>query len=330
MDDMVEALNINLSEWDVKKIIANKWDTSMKSKTDDILVSENYQIELHLLPKLEQELKTVIQVLNESLRNPSPIVPQYERHEDISTRWKLWIVTMYDAHIDKLDVKWTPIKKKVVKLRDAVHRVLDKLDKMGISKLLKVNGGDFFNSDGSQRTTKWTPQENNASEYDGRKYGLELEIAIHELMSQLADTDSIYVPGNHDRHKLQYLRDAVSMYFKDNQNIHVIQDNFDRIYYPRGDVWLWFTHGAWAKPKDLPMLAVQEMKTKHRIIEIFVWHIHKKLREDFTWAIVETLSAAWNKNKRAEWNWYDNHFPSINGFIFDKKNWREAQFTQVV
>lgn len=323
-EDIVDALGINLQEWDISKIRANKWDTSMKSKTDDVIISENYQIELHLIPKLEYELKTAIQVLNETLQHKPATSPLI--HNTNGT--KLGMVTMYDTHIDKLDVNWTPIKKKVIKVRDAIRRTLDKLDKYGVNKLLKVNGGDYFNSDGSHKTTKWTPQENSTWEYDAWKYGFELEIAIHDMMKELWTVDSIFVPGNHDWHKLQYLRDMVAVYYKNDDNVNVIQTQGDRVYYPFWENLLWFTHGAGAKQKDLPMLAIQETKTKHKNIEIFLWHRHRQIKEDYSWAIVEVLSQASWKNAWADINGYDNHTPSVNWFVFDKKNWREAQFTE--
>lgn len=326
MEDMVKALKINLEEWDISKARVNKWDTSMKSKTDDIIISENYQVELHLLPKLQQELKTVIQVLNETLQKDPPKVPINSNLNP--TKGKIWMLSMFDTHIDKMDVKNTPIKKKIIKLRDAAYRVIDKMNKYWVERMLKVNWWDYFNSDWSHKTTKGTPQENTVSEYDSWKYWFELEIAIIDMMKEFWEVDLIFAPGNHDWHKLQYLRDMIDVYYKNDDNVNVINSGMDRTYYPWWDLLIWVYHWQDAKLKDLPMIAALENKTKHSMIEIFTWHKHRKLKEDFSWAIVEVLWQAWTKNKREESNWYSNHKPSINWFVFDKKNWREVEFTE--
>ena len=300
----------------------------MKWDNNEVIISENYQIKLYLLPKMTEDMKTAYQILNEMLSKNPPEVASY--HKEIDKNGRLGSIFLPDAHIDKLDIYRTPFKKKLSQIRDAVKRLLDKIDRYWVEQLLYGNIWDYFNSDNSHRTTKWTPQENCVSEMDAWKYWAELQFEIIQIMKQVAHVTAVFMEGNHDWHKLQYLRDICAIYFKSDENVSVIQGDKERFYFPRGVTWLWLTHGANAKEKDLPGLANAEMKTKHSIIEIFKWHIHQNKKTQFPGAIVETLPAAWYPGQREDNNWYWTVKPSISWFVHWKKTGREAQFIEVL
>lgn len=325
-EDLLKALKVDMNQFDIQRCVVNKRDTSMKWENNEVIISENYQIKLYLLPKMTEDMKIAHGILNDMLSKNPPEVAYY--HDEIDKNGRLWSIFLPDAHIDKLDIHRTPFKKKLMRIKDAIKRLLDKIDRYGVEKLLYGNIGDYFNSDNSHRTTKWTPQENSVSEMDARKYGAELQFEIIQLMKQVAHVTGVFMEWNHDWHKLQYLRDICAVYFKNDQNVDIVQGDKERFYFPRGVTLLWLTHGANAKEKDLPWLAHAETKTKHSIIEIFKWHIHQNKKTQYPWAVVETLPAAWYPGQREDNNWYWTVSPSISWFVHWKKTGREAQFIE--
>ena len=210
---------------------------------------------------------------------------------------------IYDTHIDKLDVKWTPIQKKVAKVLEATKRILDKLSKFDVDKMLFVNGGDYFNTL-TKWATKWnTQQENNCSEKDAWKYWLELQIELLELISKLAPVDAIFIEWNHG----------------------------DRQYYQWWETMMWFTHWDKIKPANLVTVAHQEnSRKKYNSLEMFQRHLHKSSKETYAWAIVEVLTGASWQNDWARGHWYDLTYGQINGYIHDKKDWRQAHIIERV
>lgn len=325
---IIKALNVDMDQFIIQRCIVNKRDTSMRGEKWELIISENYQVKLFLLPKMTEDVKTIHAVLEDMLSKNTPEVAYL--HKDIPNNGKMWSIFIADAHIDKLDIKWTPFKKKLHNLKEATKRLLDKIDRYGIEKLMYGNIGDYFNSDNSHKTTKWTPQENCVSELDAWKYGAELQIEILQIMKQIAHVTAIFAPGNHDWHKLQYLRDMCSVYFKNDENVDVMISDKERFYMPWWKTLIGVTHGANAKEKDLPGLAAVENKTRHRVTEIFKWHIHQDKKTQYPGAIVETLPAAWTPGQWEDNNWFWHKDPSIVWFVHWKKTGREAQFIEKI
>lgn len=324
-EDLFLALKINPEERIINKLTGNKWDTIMKEK-DWSHINENIQIKVELTPRIKKELIT----LKELLEEYTPREVSLHRSEN-ENNGILWSVMLYDAHIDKLDVKWTNIQKKVKKILDWTSRLLDKLSKFDPEKMLFVNWWDYFNTL-TKWATKWnTQQENNCSEKEAWKYWLELQIELLELISQLAPVDAIFIEWNHEAEKLTYLRDAVSAYNRNNQNINILEWNGDRQYYQRWDNLMWFTHGDKIKPANLVTVAHQEnSKKKYNSLEMFQWHLHKSTKDTFAWAIVEVLTWASGQNDWARWHWYDVVWGQINWYTHSKKEWRQAHLIQKI
>jgi len=327
-EDLFTALKLDPKDWIVHKLTGNKYDVSMKDK-DGVHISENIQVKLELTPRVKKELITLKELLEEyTPREYTDSNAALHRSQNAKND-VLWSVMIYDAHIDKLDVKWTSIQKKVAKVLDGTNRILDKLSKFDIDKMLFVNWWDYFNTL-TKWATKWnTQQENNCSEKEAWKYWLELQIELLELISKLAPVDAIFIEWNHEAEKLTYLRDAVSAYNRNNPNINILEWNGDRQYYQWWETMMWFTHGDKIKPANLVTVAHQEnSRKKYNNLEMFQWHLHKSTKDTFAWAIVEVLTWASWQNDWARWHWYDVAWWQINWYVHSKKEWRQAHIIQ--
>jgi len=73
------------------------------------------------------------------------------------------------------------------------------------------------------------------NEKDSFKMGLEHQLKTIEMLSSVLPTDVIYVSGNHDDDKLQYLSDAVDLYYRNNDNVTIDNNDHPRKYYEWGD-----------------------------------------------------------------------------------------------
>lgn len=107
-------------------------------------------------------------------------------------------------------------------------RLFERLLKHKPDKLIYANLGDFFNSDSNGLTTKGTPQQNYLPERESFRLGLEHQLALIKTFAAEIETEVVYIPGNHDRSRLQALSDAVDLYFA--KTLDVDSDPLERKY----------------------------------------------------------------------------------------------------
>jgi hypothetical protein len=204
------------------------------------------------------------------------------------------------------------------------------MDRFASQKQLMVILGDFFNSDNSYKTTKWTEQQNKTSEYDAWKKWTELIAEVLYNRSWYTDIDVILSQGNHDEHKLLYMRDLLHYYFQNNDKINIqeVKENW-RYYYKRGDNLLWFTHWHLVAMKDLPMLMNKEnWNAKYK--ERWTGHRHKDIRQSFHWMNVNTAGAV---SSNGEWNdkyGVDHINNELFWVLYHKKQGKIADFYQKI
>lgn len=293
-----EVLNLNSNDWIIDKVDATKWDTSMKNKEHDgIMISENYRINITAKPRVTQETKDFVAVANEVIQSKEYPVREYPTNNDEL----MGVIKLADLHIDKLDLKSTPIKKKIKMYNNAIEDILEDYDKMWVDKIAVVNLGDYFNTDVNNATTKGTQQQGNASEIDARHAGIEFIMDTLLKGQEVAPMEYLTTPWNHDEYKSAYLHTVILKALEQHPNIHVRPQANLREYIKRGNSLIGFTHWHTIKSKQVPEAMLRDAKQnwiKNRYFEM--WHRHQLLIENHQWVEVTTNPAAGGMNARSD------------------------------
>jgi hypothetical protein len=92
-------------------------------------------------------------------------------------------------------------------------RLFETLLRDNPSKLLYINGGDYFNSDIKARTTKGTDQLNSLKEQDAFGIGLQHQRDLIATFASELPVDVMYLAGNHDLYSTNYLGQAIDLAF---------------------------------------------------------------------------------------------------------------------
>lgn len=189
-----------------------------------------------------------------------------------------------DLHFDRLEHD----KNYLSRIDNRTFDILERMKKLGADKLLYANLWDYFNSDHNNKTTKGTDQFNREKETESFKRGLKHQMDLISQLKEELPLDVIYAVGNHDSNRLQYLADALELYFRGEVNI----DNSlkFRKYYPYGNNLLAFAHWDKVKDKDIFSVVSQEAKLrKHNYY--FRGDKHRELKELFGNFLLQTLGS---------------------------------------
>lgn len=320
LQDLMDLHNLNPELWDCIKQEQNVWEQAQNKKDWTTEVIQLHQVKWIFQPKTAPQQVSLAEILK--WYNPP-------KRDVVAHDWaseKLWTIFIPDAHLWKLDIKWTTLWQKVLKIKKAFASLLDREYNNGADEILIASLWDTLNSDmNGNKTTKWTPMENNSSEKDMRKAAIDLFSELWDRAWERFKTTMRFIPWNHDSWVTTPLNTTMEFVFKNNPNVSVKWDADTRQYHRYGNSLIWLAHWDTVKPKDLPNLMVNEANqswVKHR--ERYLWHRHKMIAEDIGWTLVTSLPAVCEKNKRWKDFWVDLTNNILSWTIHDKKYGREA------
>ncbi len=148
------------------------------------------------------------------------------------------------------------------RMREAAANLLSRLPGLGVSEIIFPIGNDIFHADTHFNTTTSGTRVDVDSRWQ-KAFQLVAESLIRGPISwaaEIAPVRIIIVPGNHDYQRAFYLGEVMRWYYI-GRNLPVEVDNSPRLrkYYRRGKVLLGFTHGAWVKANQLPLIMANEV-----------------------------------------------------------------------
>lgn len=307
IEQLLEASDMSLEDREVIKAKVNKREVALKQKDWTAELTELFQVVAELRLKHELLWVDTKQMLFDIFDSHIPLLPTKPASD-----WPLLAQIIHsDLHIDRLE----HAKKNYLKeIDDRTMRLFERLLKQNPDKLIYANLWDYFNSDTNSRTTKGTEQQNYLPERESFRLGLEHQLAFIKTFASEVETEVVYVPGNHDRTKLQALSDAVDLYFA--KTLDVDSDSKERKYKVRGNNAMMFTHGDGIKNKQIPLTRQTEQKL-YKFNHVFKWHGHTPFSEK-AWNIFirQVWSPAW-PSARENNLWHSSRSP-IEAQIFDK------------
>lgn len=307
IEKLLEASDISLEEWEIVKAKVNKREVAMKQQDWTAELTELFQIVAELRLKHELLWADIKQLLFDVFDSHIPVLPTKQ-----GTDWPLLAQIIHtDLHIDRLE----HAKKNYLKeIDDRTMLLFDRLLKQNPDKLIYANLGDYFNSDTNSRTTKGTEQQNYLPERESFRLWIEHQIALIKTFASEIETEVVYIPGNHDRTKLQSLSDAVDLYFA--KTLDVDAENKERKYKIRGNNAMMYTHGDGIKNKQIPLTRQTEHKL-YKYNHVFKGHGHTPFSERHgNINIRQSGSPAWPSAR--ENNLWHNWRSPIEAQIFHK------------
>lgn len=315
-EDLIKLHNIDEELYELVKFTANVWEQWQNKKDGSTQIIQLHQAKGEFKPI--HWLVEYKDILFDVFKDVIPTIPL--KHEE-NNSGILAVLPHTDLHIDRLE---NNPKKYLKKIDDTTMRLFENLLKFNPERIVYANIWDYFNSDWNYKTTKGTEQVNSMKEKEAFQMWLEHQLKTIETFASELPTDVIYVSWNHDDDKLQYLSDAVELYYRNNDNVRIDNWHDPRKYYNWGRTSLWFAH--WDKIKDKDILALMAMENKLREYNYFYkGHIHHQLKQVYGNLLVETL---WSP---AITNEYEKKYGyiginKIKGKLFDKKEWQIAEF----
>ena len=298
VDDLLDAMGVDRTLWEVKSKIVNSWDTtSFSGKHEKTPVTHtNYQVKARLEKiKAEADGRNVAEVFEDLIKEYKPPVvtaPIQPTTHHSTVENNLLEVSLFDLHIGKLG--WAgevgenfDTKIAASRFHDAISNLMHRAEGFDYSRILFPIGNDFFNSDNQFNTTSaGTPQDEDLRWQKTFKLGCQLIIdGINMLKASGVPVDVVVIAGNHDWERSYYLGTVVEAWFRNDEQVNVDNGASPRKYYQFGEVLLGLTHGKYEKENALPLLMATEQKELWGQTTFHEWHLghfHKKRNVKFT------------------------------------------------
>jgi hypothetical protein len=233
----------------------------------------------------EEDVKKLFESIRTNYKNKINITSkQYENNDNIL------VVPIADFHYNLLSDKYSTgndYNTEIAKifyyytLNDIVSRVSNRR----FEKVLFIVGNDFVNADNlSGTTTKLTPQDNNIEWFNAVRDATQLIIDGIDILTNIAPTDVVYVPSNHDLHTMFGIMQTVKAWYRNDEFVN-IKDGFispnPRKYYKYGKTLLGLSHDI--KVKDALKIFTSEAKDQWSDSTHMIWllgHLHQEMIYD--------------------------------------------------
>lgn len=319
LDDLLSVTWYSKELREVVRSESNMRTTTMKTKQDHVKQTENLQIKAKLKPLstlVKPDMKEILMSVfwsNIPVRK-WPVTPDGP---------KMWQIISSDRHIDRIEAKG---KKYLQELTDRTMRLFELLIKHKPQKLVYANIGDYWNSDGENKTTHGTPQHNLYSEKESFRIWLEHQRNMIAQFATELPIEAIFIGGNHDQNKMQCLGDALSLYFSRSNNVTVDSEPYSRKYRQWGNTTIGYQHGDAIKLKQVPLSMMSETKLG-KDNYMYQGHIHQKRVDSFGNVNVHTVPSPARPSEREKNNWRTSRW-WIYWQVFDKRSWLIAEYKQ--
>jgi len=243
---------VNMSpDYQVERVLVNKWGEPGKEQRQIKVWLKSSANEVELAERIRASLERNPQIL----RRPNP------KDEELFA-----VLSLPDLHVGMLS--WHSetgenydTKIALDRMRKTAASLLSRLSGLRITEIIFPIGNDVFHADTHTNTTTAGTRVDVDSRWQ-KAFQAVTESLIKGPISwaaEIAPVRIIIVPGNHDYQRAFYLGEVMRWYYE-GRGLPVEVDNSPRLrkYYRRGRVLLGFTHGAWVKVNQLPLIMATE------------------------------------------------------------------------
>jgi len=267
-------------EWIITSAKNSMWHMNTKAYGIRVLYSSKISVKPRTEYKWnETDAKKIFSNLKTDTSNKINIKPlQYKENG------KLLILPICDFHLNLLSDNLSTGNEYNMEIAEdifyyVINDVIDRVKGKTFEKVLFVVGNDFVTADNlAGTTTRGTPQETANSWFKAVNKATELIVEATDMLTEIAPTEVILVPSNHDLHTMFGVMQTVSVWYKDDKNVKVDVSPLPRKYYEFGKTLLTFSHDI--KVKDALQIITSEAKDmwsncKHMIL--MLGHLHQAM-----------------------------------------------------
>lgn len=252
---------------------------------------------------------------------------------------RIAIINLFDAHIDKVSSvdrtdQDSSVETNVHSFKEAFTDLLESVFSMEPERIVIPVGNDFWHTNGSSNTTKnGTPLDDSVglSNEESFRIGIELVMFCIDTAREIAPVTVVLVKGNHDHDKVMYLLECLTVAYKKQTDVDILDSRKSRQYIRYGQWLFGFTHGDQVKANILPSLMATDKDSRKHWSDVnrgiyFLGHIHHERRYDYRGCSVMYLRGV---SSTDTWHW-ESGFTAVPktayAFIYDKDGKREYEF----
>jgi len=347
IDNMFNLFNIDKAKWECTGYTTKSWNTTLKGKDGNPVLTTNYSVKAVFKLKEKEDLtKEDLSWLFEGFRSKASKIKPIEVKPKLETyTGNTAVLALFDHHLGKL--AWGEetgenydIKIASNRFLEVAKKLIGRSNEIGVDKIIFPIGNDFFQFDNSNtETAKGTRVDSDIRWKKLFRVGLGLLKEVIDYASYFAPVDVLLVQGNHDNMMSFYAFEALRGWYDDNKYVIICPNIMTRTYRQIGVNLLGFTHGD--KEKDnLYRIMQQEArelwgKTLHA--EWLTGHYHKTHVEEKQGVIKRTISSltgtdAWHYEsgyigslKSAQSLIYNENIPGPYAILYESINIKEEK-----
>lgn len=328
VENLLNKCNIDKSKWEVLKYTLDEKHVVTKTEFGPEFTPK-YDLKAYLVKKNPN----INDILNQFIESASKYAPKfkYKKIPSKSTKKEYLLeLSIFDLHISKLI--WSAetnhgndydLNKAIEIYNKSVDSLLSRINKSEISEILFPLGNDFFNSDNeSYTTTAGTQQHDDSRWQKSFNFGCKLAIdTIDKLTSFCNKVTVIIIPGNHDRHKVYYLGEYLTAWYKNSDRVTIDNKPTKRKYFKFGKSLIGFTHGNSEKHNDLPLIMAREMPVDWGESKWYYWHLghlHHQITRDIKGVIIDIMPSLCPADEWHNTMGFSSNVRSAQAFLYDK------------
>lgn len=313
-EDLIELHNIDTQLYELMKFTANVWEQGQNKKDGSTEIIQLYQAKWEFKP-----ISAIVDVQDRLKELFKDYIAPHKPIKDVDKTDQLWLLMHSDLHRDRHQ----KYEKYLDSIDDRTLELAYKMKKYWAERFLYANLWDYFESDHNKKTTRWTDAQSVLSEPDRFMRWLKHQVDLIENLSSMLPTDVIIIPWNHDERTLQYLADALSLKYTNDDNVNIDRDDKPRKYYQWWDNTIWFQHGHEINKKEILNTYSQEARIR-KYNYMYQWHFHHEEIQRFWPLLLETLGNQATQTDREKRKWFVHSEP-IKSVMFDKKKWKSME-----
>lgn len=339
-DDALRIAQVDLEKWEIAKYTFNSWQVTIKGPEDQPITKTNYQHKFELKLKIPHPIETAIRDL---IKEIPPLAaqkpPKIKSESGIAGE-----IALVDAHFGKM--AWAletgrrdyDLKIASSDYLQACGKNLKWLEPFKPEKIFYVLGNDYMHTENYWGTT---PRNNNILDVDSRlpkiiKTAITIQIEAIKACRDVAPTEVIWIPGNHDEHSSLWLACVMEQAFLNDKHVTVDLEPAKRKARLWGSLlvgWAHDIHKKYPTWNNELAQAFPDLWGQSTFREWHCGHKHKKMETKMHPTItqggvlIRQLTAlspidAWHFE-----NLFTDALPGGESFLWSKKNGVIANFT---
>ena len=284
LDQFLTHYRVDLDTWEVEKHVLNRYPVTVKGNDGEPIVLHSFQIKVWLrLRKAKETLEELKAAILADIRTASTYRPFPRPKTDPD---KMLVIEPVDAHLGALawgrETGGTDYDLGIAArlYREAVEGLLGRTVHDKPAAIVLRIGDDYLHIDSDRnQTTAGTPQDVDSRYKKVFRTGVSVAAHCIRRCAELAPTQVVIVPGNHDNQSTFAVGECLAAMFAEDPRVMVNPVITPRIYIEWGVVLLCFAHGDKEVPATLPLLMAteqREMWARTTVREVHLGHLHRR------------------------------------------------------